>query len=232
MNGVVLALAIVIVLVVIYWVFWGEARWGGTRRGEWPEGDGATDRYSSGGPPPPRLARISAEKARLRLSRLWVDHVIWMRQCAVSIAGGLRDIEYVKKRLRRNGEEIADMFCAVYGKSFAAELEALLADHWAIGMQVVEAKDQKAAGRVASLDRAWRENAGQIATALARVNPWWRREDVLAMLQDHLTLMEKGMDLRIEEDWDAEGENFEAAMSQAHHMADVLATGLVMQQGQ
>ena len=175
------------------------------------------------------LGRTKAVELKEGMRRLWTDHVVWTRGYIVAAVANDPSASAQSARLLRNQEDIGNAIKPFYGEDAGNKLTALLKDHILIAVDLVTAAKAGDNTKVADADRRWHDNARDIATFLSGANPNWSRDALLMMLNEHLTLTTEEAKARIEKRWTDDVNTFDKILSQAIHMADELAAGIVKQ---
>jgi hypothetical protein len=164
------------------------------------------------------------------MRRLWEDHVTWTRLAIVTFADGSAGFDATAGRLLRNQRDIGDAVRPYYGRAAAERLTALLTEHIAIAVELLQAAK---AGDGAAFEAArirWQGNADRIADHLAAANPrWWSRATLRAAMRTHLdqTLTEAAHELG--GDHAASVADYEAIHHHILAMADLLSSGIMRQ---
>lgn len=161
--------------------------------------------------------------------RLWGHHVIWTRLFIISTLEELDDLEYVTNRLLENPADFANILSIFYGNDNSFEFEELLREHLTIAADLVKALKQGETMKADQIRKDWINNADDIASFLASLNPYWDEEEWKSMLQSHLTLTENEIKLRLNENYSQDIANFNEIESQALDMADYMASGIIQQ---
>lgn len=118
---------------------------------------------------------------------LWEQHVAWTRMAIVDFAAGSDGFEATAARLMRNQVDIGDAIKPYYGDEAGSALTALLKDHIAIAVEVMQAAKD---GKTADFDKAnarWYANSDDVADFLAKANPkYWPQAQMRSMMKMHL----------------------------------------------
>lgn len=163
------------------------------------------------------------------MRKLWSDHVIWTRQFIVSSVLNSPDAPIAAARLLKNQEDIGNSLLPYYDKEAAASLTKLLKEHILIAADLTKASIAKKNDEMALVDKKWHENAVAIADFLSSANPYLAKNDLLTMLNEHLTLTSNEVMLRINKKWQEDVTNFDKIFDQALNMADTLSNGIKKQ---
>lgn len=196
-----------------------------THRGTTPA---AAASHHHGAVPAPRTAAQVAFHDAMR--KLWEDHITWTRLAIVTFADGSDGFPATADRLLRNQVDIGNALAPYYGRTAANRLTALLTEHIAIAVEVLQAaKAGDGAAFTDATDR-WYANGNDIADFLAAANPrFWPRRVVRAAMRTHLdtTLTEADHELR--GDYAASVADYEAVHRHILAMADLLSSGVIRQ---
>jgi len=178
--------------------------------------------------PVPRTARQVAFHDGMRV--LWTDHVVWTRLAIVTFADGSAGFDATAARLLRNQNDIGDAIKPYYGTATGDRLTALLHEHIAIAVELLQAAK---AGDTAAFEAArvrWYANSDQIADFLSSKNPrWWPKATLRAAMRTHLdqTLAEAAHELGA--DYAASVADYAAIQAHILEMADLLSSGIIRQ---
>jgi hypothetical protein len=193
-------------------------------------GGGAGAAHHPGRPPllVPRTRKQVEFHDRMRV--LWTDHVVWTRLAIVTFADGSAGFDATATRLLRNQTDIGNAVKPFYGTRAGDRLTALLNEHIAIAVELLQAAK---AGDTPAFDAArarWNANADQIADFLSAANPrWWPKATLRAAMRTHLdqTLSEAAHELG--GDYTASIADYEAVQEHILAMADLLSSGIMRQ---
>ena len=160
---------------------------------------------------------------------LWEQHVVWTRIAVMGIVHQLPEADLILQRLLRNATDFSNALAPFYGEEAANEFARLFSEHITIAGELVKAIMAGENNAVTDTDRRWRENADQIASFLASINPYWREDDWSAMLYEHLDLLSANIEDMIAQNYQESINGFDQIEMQALEMADMMAEGLAMQ---
>lgn len=160
---------------------------------------------------------------------LWEQHVAWTRMLIISIAADLPDEDLVTKRLLRNVPDMAAVFKHFYGDEIANEFSNLMTDHLVFAAQLVKAAKNGDQSAAADAEKKWYANADDIATFLNRINPYWSKEMMRAMMYEHLNLTKSEAVSRLTKDYATDIATYDKIEQQALEMADTFTDGIVKQ---
>lgn len=163
------------------------------------------------------------------LRRLWTDHVVWTREYVVAAVAGTPDAETAAARLLRNQEDIGNAIVPLYGKDAGDQLTDLLKQHILIAVNLIAAAKSGDENAFAEEDARWSLNAEEIATFLSGANPNWPRQDVLDLLNQHLTLTKGEVVARLTANFDDDVKAFDDILTEILTLSDALADGILRQ---
>lgn len=160
---------------------------------------------------------------------LWEQHVAWTRMAIISIAANLPDQELVSQRLLRNAQDMGNVLKPLYGNKSANEFSYLIREHLLIAAQLVEAAKAGNTSEAAKAERAWYENADEIANFLTSINPNLPAAAVREMLYQHLVLTKSEAVARLSGNFARDIVVYDKIERQALTMADAITAGIVNQ---
>jgi hypothetical protein len=164
------------------------------------------------------------------MRQLWEDHIVWTRMVIVSFVADLPDLDHAVGRLLRNQDDIADAVRPFYGDAAADELARLLRGHITGAADLLAAAKSGNADAIEAAGAAWYANGDEIGAFLAAANPQrWEREEMQAMMRDHLDLTLDEALARLGGGWAADVAAYDAIRVQILHMADMLSDGIIAQ---
>jgi hypothetical protein len=160
---------------------------------------------------------------------LWEQHGAWTRMAINSMVFGLPDEELVTSRLLQNPVDFAKALKFFYGDKIASKFSDLLKSHLVIAAQIVKASKAGDNKSAIAAEKKWYENADEISTFLAYINPYWSKESWKAMLHEHLALVKAEAVALLTKDYAAGIKVYDKIESQALEMADMMAEGIIKQ---
>ena len=175
------------------------------------------------------FATDEAIKLVLTMRDLWVDHTGWTRNYIISFVGGLPDTTLVAERLLKNQEDIGNVIKPFYGTKAAAKLTNLLKGHITGAVELLNAAKAGNTTVAAAAEKEWYENADQIATFLSNANPYWSKEALKNMLDNHLALTKTEAVARLTGNYTADIATYDKVSQEANMMSDALVDGIVKQ---
>jgi hypothetical protein len=171
-----------------------------------------------------------AVQLREDMRKLWEDHVTWTRLAIISLTTNSPDTQATVARLLQNQVDIGNAIKPYYGDAAGEQLTALLREHILIAADLIAAAKQGDASAVAAQQARWTANADQIAEFLAKANPrFWNADEMKAMMHDHLRLTTNEVVARLQGNWTADVQAYDAIVQQALGMADMLSSGIIGQ---
>lgn len=173
----------------------------------------------------------SAKTAQLNtaLRALWAEHVVWTRDYIIAAVANAADKKAATDRLLKNQVDLGDAIVPFYGKEAGTKLTELLKEHIMIAANVVQAAQENNTAKLNEENKKWHQNADDIATFLSSANPYWPKQDLVTMLNNHLALTTDEAVARIKKDWNADITAFDKVFEQALHMADMFTQGIAQQ---
>jgi hypothetical protein len=167
---------------------------------------------------------------RITMHRLWEDHVTWTRLAIISLTTGSPDTQATVARLLKNQTDIGNAVKPYYGAAAGKQLTALLRQHILIAADLIAAAKKGDQEGVAGQQARWTANADQIAVLLNSANPrFWKLGATKAMMHEHLRLTTNEVVSRLQQNWNADVRAYDAIVTQALHMADMLTSGIIGQ---
>jgi hypothetical protein len=175
---------------------------------------------------------ITPKELTLRNSMraLWEDHVTWTRLAVISLIDDSPDTDATVARLLRNQRDLGNAIKPFYGPAAGNALTAELRKHILIAADLIAAAKAGDQARVTAEQARWGRNADDIAALLNRVNPrQWKRDELRAMLGEHLRFTTQEVVARLQQRWTADVAAYDRIHHHALGMADALSAGLTAQ---
>lgn len=164
------------------------------------------------------------------MRKLWEDHITWTRLYIVSAAADLPDKDLTAQRLLQNQVDIGNAIKPYYGDEAGKQLTSLLTDHIVIATEVLDAAK---AGDTAAFEQAnsrWYANANDIAEFLSSANPKnWPLADMQEGMKMHLDMTLKEASDRLQGDYEADIQDYDAVHDHILGLADLLSSGIIKQ---
>jgi hypothetical protein len=166
---------------------------------------------------------------RISLHDLWIEHIVWTRQYVVAAAADQPDAPFAAERLLKNQEDIGNAIKPFYGDQAGNQLTSQLKDHITIAVDLLKAAKAGNSTALEETEKKWYANADEIATFLSTANPNWTKEDMLNMLNEHLSLTKTEAVARLTGDYATDVTTFDALYKHAISMGDEFTVGIVKQ---
>jgi hypothetical protein len=182
--------------------------------------------YATAAPAP------TAEQVRFHdaMRKLWEDHITWTRLAIVSFAAGVPDFDPTAARLMRNQEDIGNAIKPYYGRRAANRLTALLKEHIAGAVELLQAAKAGDDARFAAAKQAWYRNGRQIARFLSDANPRFLPfSRISGLMRGHLDQTLNEAAHRLGGDFPADIRDYDRIHRHILMMADAISTGIVKQ---
>ena len=129
----------------------------------------------------------------------------------------------------KNQEDIGNAIKPFYGEQAGNQLTLQLKDHILIAVDLLEAAKAENNTALEEIEEKWYTNADQIATFLSEANPNWTKEDMLNMVNEHLSLTKTEAVARLTGDYATDVVTFDALYQHAVSMGDEFTIGIVKQ---
>ena len=130
------------------------------------------------------------------------------------------DASFAAERLLKNQEDIGNAIKPFYGDQAGNQLTSQLKDHILIAVDLLEAAKSGNSTALEEIEDKWYANADEIATLLSAANPNWTKEDMLNMLNEHLSLTKTEAVARLTGDYATDVTTFDALYKHAISMGD------------
>jgi hypothetical protein len=182
--------------------------------------------YATAAPAP------TAEQVRFHdaMRKLWEDHITWTRLAIVSFAAGVPDFDPTAARLMRNQEDIGNAIKPYYGRRAGNRLTALLKEHIAGAVELLQAAKAGDDARFAAAKQAWYRNGRQIARFLSDANPRFLPfSRISGLMRGHLDQTLNEAAHRLGGDFPADIRDYDRIHRHILMMADAISTGIVKQ---
>jgi hypothetical protein len=191
------------------------------------EGHASARHASATHAPAPTAKQVRFHDA---MRKLWEDHITWTRLAIVSFAAGVPDFEPTAARLLRNQEDIGDAIKPYYGRRAGNALTALLKEHIAGAVELLQAAKAGDDARFAAAKEAWYRNARQIARFLSDANPrFLPYSRIRGLMRGHLDQTLDEAAHRLGGDFAADIRDYDAIHRHILMMADAISTGIIKQ---
>lgn len=180
----------------------------------------------------PNAAKVAELKSVLR--DLYVNHVFWVRDLAVSTRLGEKAAaseadEYGVKNAQAIGRSIAPFYGTAAGEKFAA----LFVGHYSAVKAYMNAAFANnfrgnAALKKAALDKL-AKNANDIAVFVSSANPNLPKATVNGFLTTHVKQHVMSIDATAKKDWSGEADMWDPMVKVIYTLSDALADGIAKQ---
>jgi hypothetical protein len=187
-------------------------------------------------PPKPMAAEHQASHAssaaatlHQNMRKLWTDHVVWTRDYIVAAVADAPDAQAAAGRLMKNQDDIGAAVATYYGQPAGAKLTTLLKSHISIAVDLIKAAKANDAAGKDKADKAWHQNAEEIADFLSKANPNWPRPTLVDMMNTHLSTTTQEVVARLTKNWAQDVQAYDAVYDHILKMADALSDGIVKQ---
>jgi hypothetical protein len=177
-------------------------------------------------------AAPTAKQVRLhdRMRKLWEDHITWTRLAIVSFAADLPDFDQTAARLLRNQDDIGNAIKPYYGRRAGNRLTALLKEHIAGAVELLQAAKAGDDAKFAAAKEAWYRNGRQIARFLSNANPRFLPFAATnRLMQGHLDQTLDEAAHRLGGDFPADIRDYERIHRHILMMADAISNGIIKQ---
>ncbi|MDQ3835650.1 MAG: hypothetical protein M3270_01770 [Thermoproteota archaeon] len=175
------------------------------------------------------INQTKATELRIALRDLWIQHIVWTRLYIVAAAADQPDATFAAERLLKNQEDIGNAIKPFYGDQAGNQLTSQLKDHITIAVDLLKAAKAGDSTALGEIEDRWYANADEIATLLSTANPNWAKEDMLSMLDEHLSLTKTEAVARLTGDYATDVTTFDALYKHAVSMADEFTVGIINQ---
>ncbi len=159
----------------------------------------------------------------------WTQHGFWETLDLISRYYALPNEEAVSGRLQKTPEEIAAVFGRFYSPATVEQLTSLLNEHVRLTGELMKSLRDGETEQAEQTEKAWRENAGQIARLWSSAGMDYSYEELDRMLQTHLDLMKRQMMTDLKNQYDEFVSATDENTAQLLQLADALTKGLVRQ---
>jgi type VI protein secretion system component VasK len=163
------------------------------------------------------------------LRKLWTDHVVWTRDYVIAAVADQPDTQAAANRLMKNQEDIGKAIAQFYGEAAGQQLTTLLKEHISIAVDLIKAAKTGDKAGQQQADTKWQQNAVQIADLLSKANPNWARATLVDLMKEHLSTTTAEVVARLNKNWNADVQAFDAVYEHILKMSDALADGIIKQ---
>jgi hypothetical protein len=163
------------------------------------------------------------------MRKLWSDHVIWTREYIVAYEDGSPGAAQAEDRLLKNQEDLGNAIVPYFGKAAGDNLTALLKQHIFISIDLIDAAKSGNQSKYNETNASWYENADELAAFLNSINPNWNKQNMVTMLDDHLSLTTREVFSHLNKDYVGDVKSFDMVYDEIMSMSDALSAGIVKQ---
>jgi hypothetical protein len=164
------------------------------------------------------------------MRRLWEDHIAWTRLAIVSFAADLPDFDQTAGRLLRNQEDIGNAIKPYYGRRAGNRLTALLKEHIAGAVELLQAAKAGDDAKFAAAKDAWYRNGRQIARFLSNANTRFLPFAATSrLMKGHLDQTLDEAAHRLGGDFPADIRDYDRIHRHILMMADAISNGIIKQ---
>lgn len=160
---------------------------------------------------------------------LWEQHVAWTRMAIISLVFGLPDTEATLARLLQNPVDMGNALKPFYGQNIADAYSALIKEHLVIAADLVKAAKAGDTAAAAAAEKKWYANADQIVDLLARINPYFPKEEFRKMFYSHLALVKAEAVTMLNKDYTSSIQVYDRNEREALMMADTITNAIFAQ---
>ncbi len=172
--------------------------------------------------------KVAATQAALR--DLWVGHIFWVRNVAVSTMAGNKDAATAAEaEVVSNAKQIAGAIEPFYGKEASDKLFQLLAGHWGAVKAHIQATQKGDAKGLDPAMKAMVANAEEIAKFLSGANPNLPNDTLKGLLVAHGGHHAQQNAAIKAKKWADEAKTWDAMKGHMYVIADALGDGIAKQ---
>lgn len=161
------------------------------------------------------------------LRMLWEQHIHWTRSFIISTAENIGDLSFVTNQLLQNPVDFADIFRKFYDKQTVLRFEELFKQHLLIASDLVNAAKNNNTASINEARMKWYENADELASFFAGINPYWNKQTWQNLLHSHLQMTENEAVLRLSKKYADDVKIYSMIENEALQMADYMFYGLI-----
>lgn len=166
---------------------------------------------------------------KAEMSRLWIDNAIWSRQSTLCLTDKLLGTQESLYRLMMNQEEMGRIFTRYYGKTAGDEFCELISSNTSITISIIRHMNNKNTDDLEKARQRMKHNVLRASAYLAKMNPYWNKEELDYLLLLQLELFEKQLQHRLTNNYTSDVENFDRIITESYKLSDVLSEGIIKQ---
>lgn len=161
--------------------------------------------------------------------KLWSENVIWTRLFFMASFNDAPNLRLVTNRLLKNQFDLGNSIIPYYGADAGLKFASLLRENILLCADIVESlKVQDTDMRDRSVGN-WYKSAEQLAEFLGSINPYFNRQVMRDMLNDHMKFTMEELMAQYNRDWQGDISSFDVAFNQALMIADDMSAGITKQ---
>ena len=160
------------------------------------------------------------------MQMLWTEHMIWTNEVINSMINDLPESNLFVERLQDNAEDFSDAFSDFYAQETAQALQNLLLENVSIFVELVSAVMAGNNEAVSTIEDNLYDNAEQISSFLASINPVWLESEWDTMLFEYVELISQYLQALLNQNYDLAIGLLERMISQVFDMAEEMAEGI------
>jgi len=157
----------------------------------------------------------------------WNELAIWIRSYMVSTITGFSNITAISNRLYRIPSELGGMFEPFFGKDLAEQFQHLLLIYIVNMQHLINAQDARDQSACDSAVAALYRSSDEISTFLARINPYWDKNQWQSLLNQLNNLITTEMVAMLLEEYDRELDIRDRMLKHTLTMGDYMARGVM-----
>lgn len=171
-------------------------------------------------------SKASALQAQMR--KLWLDHILLSREYMAAAMANKSDIAQIAERLLKNQDDIGNAIVPYYGKEAGDKLAKLLREHILLAVDLMDAIKNNSNSKT-DVETKFYQNSKETSHFLNSINPYWKENDVVKVLYDHLDSAKIEMTQRVNKQWKDDQAAFDNSVDQANGLGDAFADGIIKQ---
>ena len=172
---------------------------------------------------------IPTDQLKAHIRQLWEDRVTLTRNVILSEVDNEPGIDDDVTRMKANQVELGNAIKAYYGDYNGKQFTKLLNENITIGADLMIAARR---GHTTAFDNAemkWKQNANAICMFLNEVNPFWKVNDMRAMMYGQILYAADEITALKNNDPQAEEQAYTKAYFTTMTLADMFSDGIIMQ---
>lgn len=164
------------------------------------------------------------------MRKLWEDHITWTRLYIVEAISGSKGATDTAARLMQNQVDIGNAIKPYYGDEAGNKLTALLKEHIAGAVDILNAAKAGDDKKLADAHTLWHQNANDIAEFLSTANPkQWPLKDMKDGMNMHLELTMSEAVAELQGKYSDSVKDYDQVHEHILGMADLLSNGIIAQ---